>query len=43
MSIPPVLTEDMISLLLQRQTPVLNKTKDEKDSCEKEQKEAAHN
>ena len=35
MQTPPVPTEDVISLLLQRQTPVLNKT-DDKDSSEKE-------
>ena len=43
MQTPPVPTEDVISLLLQRQTPVLNKPKDERDSSEKEQQEAAHN
>jgi len=38
MSTPPVPTEDVISLLLQRQTPVMNKTNDEKDShSEKDQ------
>ena len=36
MSTSPVSTEYVISLLLQRQTPVLNKTNDDKDSSEKE-------
>jgi len=38
-----VSTEDVISSLLRRKIPVLNKTNDEKDSSEKEQQAAAHN